>query len=232
MTMSAKPPPMSLALTDGPRALIDAAVLGAARPLLRRMPRAKDNRSVMVIPGFLGDDRGNAPLIRYLRHLGYTATGWRQGRNLGPGSFTEEGLRAALDRLIEAGDGKVSLVGHSLGGIYAREIARSEPGSIRQVITLGSPFGRGHSTGSHASRLYNQLNPGPNPRDVEEVLAAPPPVPTTAIYTRGDGVVNWRTSLQDGNHGNVHNIRVLGSHIGLNINASVWYWVARKLAEI
>jgi pimeloyl-ACP methyl ester carboxylesterase len=195
------------------------------------MPKTRQKHSVMVIPGFLGDDRGNGPLIRYLRHLGYIATGWRQGRNLGPASFTDEGLRATLERLIEAGGGKVSLVGHSLGGIYAREIARMEPDRIRQVITLGSPFGRGHSTGSHASRLYNQLNPAPNPHDVEELVAAPPPVPTTAIYTKGDGVVNWRTSLQDGNYDNVHNIQVLGSHIGLNVNAAVWYWVAKKLAE-
>ena len=55
---------------------------------------------------------------------------------------------------------------------------------------------------------------------------------TTAIYTRGDGVVNWRTSRQEGNYGHVHNIEVLGSHIGLNLNAAVWYWVAKKLAQI
>ena len=62
-------------------------------------------------------------------------------------------------------------------------------------------------------------------------LSLPPPVPTTAIYTKADGVVNWRTSLQTGYHSNVHNIEVLGSHIGLNLNAAVWYWVAKKLAE-
>ena len=227
-----KPPHMALALTDGPRALADAAFLGVSKPLLRRMPRAKKTHSVMVIPGFLGDDRGNGPLIRYLRSLGYIATGWRQGRNLGPGSFTEENLRRALERLMELGGGKVSLVGHSLGGIYAREIARMDPDTIHQVITLGSPFGRGHADASHASRLYNQLNPEPNPRDNDDVMSTPPPVPTTAIYTKGDGVVNWRTSLQQGDYAHVHNIEVLGSHIGLNLNAAVWYWVARKLADI
>jgi pimeloyl-ACP methyl ester carboxylesterase len=229
--LSVKPPPISLALTDGARALADVAFLQVAAPLLRRLPKAKEKRSVMVIPGFLGDDRGNGPLIRYLRHLGYTATGWRQGRNLGPGSFTEESLTEALARLVEAGEGKVALVGHSLGGIYAREIARMEPGIIRQVITLGSPFGRGHATGSHASRLYNQLNPDTNPRDDDDVISVPPPVPTTAIYTKRDGVVNWKTSVQEGNHSHVHNIEVLGSHIGLNVNAAVWYWVAKKLSE-
>ncbi len=232
--MSLSPPNMALALTDGPRALIDAAFLGVSRPLLRRMPKAKSRHSVMVIPGFLGDDRGNGPLIRYLRSLGYIAAGWRQGRNLGPGSFDEGNLRGAMERLIAAGDGKVSLVGHSLGGIYAREMARMEPDRVHQVITLGSPFGRGHANASHASRLYEQLNPDPDPdpKDNDDILSVPPPVPTTAIYTKGDGVVNWRTSLQEGNYHHVHNIEVLGSHIGLNLNAAVWYWVAKKLAEI
>ena len=230
--MNMKPPPMHLALTDGFRALTDAACLSVAAPLLRKLPGTRKPHSVMVIPGFLGDDRGNGPLIRFLRELGYTATGWRQGRNLGPGSFDEEGLRAAMESLLEAGGGKVSLIGHSLGGIYAREIARMEPEVIHQVITLGSPFGKGHSTGSHASTLYRRLNPDPDPRNDEAHLVTPPPVPTTAIYTKADGVVNWRTSVQEGNHSNVHNIEVLGSHIGLNLNAAVWYWVAKKLAAV
>jgi pimeloyl-ACP methyl ester carboxylesterase len=186
----------------------------------------------MVIPGFLGDDRGNGPLIRFLRHLGYTASGWQQGRNLGPDSFTVDGLRSAMEPLLAAGKGRVSLVGHSLGGIYAREIARSEPALIHQVITLGSPFGRGHQQASHAGRLYRRLNPRPDERDTDDRLNTPPPVPTTAIYTRGDGVVNWRTSLQQGENHDVHNVRVLGSHIGLNVNAAVWFWIAKKLAEV
>jgi pimeloyl-ACP methyl ester carboxylesterase len=229
--LSVKPPHFTLALTDGARALGDAAVLRLAAPLLRKMPGARSNHSVMVIPGFLGDDRGNGPLIRYLRRLGYNASGWRQGRNLGPNSFTEDSLRAALEPLIEAGSGKVSLVGHSLGGIYAREIARSEPDTVKHVITLGSPFGQGHAQASHASRLYNRLNPEPNPRDDNDLLSIPPPVPTTAIYTKADGIVNWRTSVQQGDHPHVHNIEVPGSHIGLNMNAAVWYWIARKLYQ-
>lgn len=230
--MSLKPPHLLLALSDGPRALADAACLQLASPLLHRLPKTGRRRSVMIIPGFLGDDRGNGPLIRYLRHLGYTASGWQQGRNLGPQSFTEDSLSAAMEPLIKAGDGKVSLVGHSLGGIYAREIARMEPQKIHQVITLGSPFGRGHQQASHASRLYQRLNPQPDARDDNDGLSIPPPVPTTAIYTKADGVVNWKTSLQHGDDHQVHNIEVLGSHIGLNLNAAVWFWVAKKLAEV
>jgi pimeloyl-ACP methyl ester carboxylesterase len=225
-----QPPSLLLALSDAPRALADVAILNLAAPLLRRLPPARHPQSVMVIPGFLGDDRGNGPLIRFLRHLGYSAAGWGQGRNLGPQSFSEDNLRDALEPLIAAGNGKVALVGHSLGGIYAREIARSDPDRIAQVITLGSPFGAGRQNASHANRLYQRLNPRPDERRIDNSLATPPPVPTTAIYTRADGVVNWRTSMQTGSHHHVHNIEVLGSHIGLNLNAAVWYWVAKKLA--
>ena len=81
--MNMRPPNLLLALSDGPRALADVAILNMAAPLLRRLKPTQYPQSVMVIPGFLGDDRGNAPLIRFLRHLGYTASGWGQGRNLG-----------------------------------------------------------------------------------------------------------------------------------------------------
>lgn len=185
----------------------------------------------MVLPGFFGDDRGNRPLIRFLRQLGYHATGWGQGQNLGPASFNQDILRERIESLINLGDGKISLVGHSLGGLYAREIAKMEPHVVRQVITLGSPFGRGHDQGSHASKLYQRLNPQMETDIRNQQLETPPPVPTTAIYTRADGIVDWRTSLQQGEHPLVHNIEVLGSHIGLNMNISVWYWIARKLAE-
>jgi pimeloyl-ACP methyl ester carboxylesterase len=228
--MNMKPPNLLLALSDGPRALADVAVLNVAAPLLRKLPRAKRQQSVMVIPGFLGSDLGNGPLIRYLQHLGYTAAGWGQGRNLGPESFSDISFRESMEPLIEAGNGRVSLVGHSLGGIYAREIARSDPEQVQQVITLGSPFGKGRRNASHVNRLYQQLNPRPNDRENDDNLATPPPVPTTAIYTKADGVVNWRTSLQSGANHQVHNIEVLGSHIGLNLNALVWYWIAKKLA--
>ena len=228
--MNMKPPNLLLALSDGPRALADVAVLNVAAPLLRKLPRAKRQQSVMVIPGFLGSDLGNGPLIRYLQHLGYTAAGWGQGRNLGPESFSDISIRESMEPLIEAGNGRVSLVGHSLGGIYAREIARSDPEQVQQVITLGSPFGKGRRNASHVNRLYQQLNPRPNDRENDDNLATPPPVPTTAIYTKADGVVNWRTSLQSGDNHQVHNIEVLGSHIGLNLNALVWYWIAKKLA--
>ncbi len=224
-----KPPNLLLALSDAPRALADALFLKIVTPLLRQLPPTQQRQSVMVIPGFLGDDRSSQPLIGFLRHLGHNAVGWGQGRNLGVQSFDEDRFRESIKPLVTAGNGKVTLVGHSLGGIYAREIARSEPDRIAQVITLGSPFGRGRQNASHANRLYQRLNPQFNGGSRGDLLAVPPPVPTTAIYTKADGIVNWRTSLQAGSNHHVHNIEVLGSHIGLNVNAAVWYWIAKKL---
>jgi pimeloyl-ACP methyl ester carboxylesterase len=227
-----KPPNALLALSDGPRALADAACLAVAAPFLRKLPKANGKQSVMVLPGFLGSDEGNGPLIRFLRDLGYTTKGWGQGRNLGVEGFDRDELERRIEALALAGNGKVSLVGHSLGGIYAREIAREGPEWVHQVITLGSPFSGGDQHTSHASRLYQRLNPQKTPQERSSSLSFFNDTATTEIYTKADGVVNWRTSCQEGSYAHVHNIEVMGSHIGLNLNAAVWYWVAKKLAQI
>lgn len=224
-----KPPHMLLALSELPRALADASLLQPAMPLLRRLPKGT-GQAVMVLPGFMGSDRGNQPLIRFLNTMGYNAVGWGQGQNRGLQNFSEDGLRERMTLLMEKSRGKITLVGHSLGGLYAREIAKTQPDAVEQVITLGSPFEEGRDTGSHASRLYQRLNPNreQEQQDAPE-LSTPPAVPTTAIYTKADGVVNWKTSIQRGNFRHVHNIEVLGSHIGLNMNPGVWYWILKKL---
>lgn len=227
-----KPPHWSLALTEAPRALMEFASLALVRSRLEKLPRG-DGHGVMVIPGFMGDDPYNQSLVDFLNGLGYRASGWHMGQNLGPGSFSADDLRVKLERLGRAGGGKVSLVGHSLGGIYAREIARMEPETIRQVISLGSPFGEGRDSGSNASRLYQRLNPQEQVDEEAEhrqaELAIAPPVPTTSIYTKGDGVVNWRTTIQNPDHSKTQNIEVIGSHCGLTLNPVVWYLLAKQL---
>jgi pimeloyl-ACP methyl ester carboxylesterase len=227
-----KPPHWSLALSEAPRTALEFASLKLCKSLLHNLPPG-DGHGVMVLPGFMSDDPFNEPLVRFLNKLGYRASGWQLGRNFGPGSFSADDLRVKLDRLVRAGRGKVTLIGHSLGGIYAREIARDEPETIRQVISLGTPFGEGRETGSNASRLYNKLNPtatvDPELHAQRENLAIAPPVPTTSIYTRGDGVVNWRTSIQNPDHQQTQNIEVVGSHCGLTVNPAVWYLLANRL---
>jgi pimeloyl-ACP methyl ester carboxylesterase len=229
-----KPPHWSLALTEAPRVIIELASLALSKSRLEKLPRG-DGHGVIVIPGFMGDDPFNQSLVDFLNGLGYRASGWQMGRNLGPESFSADDLRVKIGRLVKAGGGQISLIGHSLGGIYAREIARMEPDVIRQVISLGTPFGEGRDSGSNASRLYQRLNPNaktdPELVAQQKELAKAPPVPTTSIYTKEDGVVNWRTSIQEKDHHQTQNIQVVGSHCGLTKNPAVWYLVADRLRQ-
>ncbi len=224
------PPSIGLAVTEAHRALAEFAGLMYTRRFLDRMPRG-DGHGIILIPGFLGDDGYNAPLRRYLNKLGYHAVGWEQGRNLGPrGDLLERFLEYVQGVARETG-GKVTLVGHSLGGIYARELAKETPDDVRQVLSLGSPFGEGRDTGAYPRRLFSALNPDENVTIEQHALTEPPPLPTTAVFSKEDGVVNWLTCYQDGNHDHVQNIQVWGSHCGLTINPMVWFLLAERLSQ-
>ena len=224
------PPAAGLALTEAHRAALEYGSLMLSRGWLSLMPRG-DGHGVVLLPGFLGDDGYNAPLGRYLDKLGYCSSGWMQGRNLGP----REGiLESTVEHIVghaEKTGGKVTLIGHSLGGIYARELAKEVPDQVRQVISLGSPFGHGRDTGSYPRRLFSALNPDEQVQIDQHQLAEPPPVPTTAVFSKGDGVCNWRTCYQQGKHEQAQNVQVWGSHCGLTINPMVWFLLADRLAQ-
>jgi pimeloyl-ACP methyl ester carboxylesterase len=226
------PPHPLLAMTEVHRVVIEMLSLRAARRLLERAPRG-DGHPVLVLPGFLGSDGYNAALRRYLARLGYAAHGWGLGRNLGPRDDVLEGLVQRLRYLNDRHGRRVSLVGHSLGGIFARELARTLPGEVRQVISLGSPFGEGRWTGSYPARLFSSLNPREDLPVAEDLLPKAPPVPTTAIYSKGDGICNWRTARQDraGAHALTQNIQVRGSHCGMTLNPAIWFVVAERLSQ-
>jgi pimeloyl-ACP methyl ester carboxylesterase len=229
-----KSPSALLFLLEGQRAILEAVSLVPASPLLRRAPRG-DGHPVMVLPGFTAGDESTIALRLYLRSLGYHVHGWRLGRNFGfhgQRRRVEARIADRLEELARRHGRKISLVGWSLGGIYAREIARVLPEMIRQVITLGSPFaGRGH--GSNIRHLY-ELVTGRKIRDHDpEVLARlhePPPVPSTAIFSRTDGVAHWR-ACQEREAPHTENIAILGSHCGLGFNPVVFYAIADRLAQ-
>jgi pimeloyl-ACP methyl ester carboxylesterase len=224
------PPSIGLAVTEAHRALAEFASLMYTRRFLERLPRG-DGHGVILLPGFLGDDGYNAPLRRHLNKIGYHAVGWAQGRNLGPrGDLLERTLEYVQDLARETG-GKVSLVGHSLGGIYARELAKEAADDVRQVISLGSPFGEGRDTGAYPRRLFSTLNPDEDITIEQHALTEPPPMPTTAVFSKEDGVVNWLTCYQEGRHEHVQNIQVWGSHCGMTINPMVWFLLAERLAQ-
>lgn len=223
-------PSALLSLTEAHRAMLEIFSLNLSHKRLRKIAPLGDGHPVMVLPGFLGDDGYNAAMRRFLGGLNYTVHGWGLGRNLGPRGGVIEGLEERIRELYERHSGPVSLVGHSLGGIFARELAREFPDMVRQVISLGSPFGRGRMTASVPARLFTALNPTEDLPIDQDVIHEAPPVPTTAIYSKGDGIVNWQTTLQHDGHHRSQNIQVRGSHCGMTLNPAIWFLVAERLA--
>ncbi|MEH6637127.1 MAG: alpha/beta hydrolase [Halioglobus sp.] len=224
------PPSALLALTEAHRAVAEIFSMNITRRSLGKIAPRGDGHPVMVLPGFMGGDGYNRAMRSYLTKLDYAVHGWGMGRNLGPREGILEGLEQRIHYLAERYEGPVSLVGHSLGGIFARELAREFPDKVRQVISLGSPFGQGRMTGSIPARLFSALNP---PEDLpidQDILHHAPPVPTTAIYSKGDGIVNWQTTIQKDGHAQSQSIRVRGSHCGMTFNPAIWFLVAERLA--
>ena len=197
-------PASHLAMLELPRAAAEMAMIPPAMPLLFSMPRG-DGHPVLVIPGFLGRDIHTSVIRQYLRIQGYKTFGWSLGRNLG--IYKAGGLDALMARLDEVQDAsgarKVSLIGWSLGGVFARRMAEAAPHKVRQVISLGSPIGN------------------------ENYL--PTSVPSTAIYSRSDGVVPPHFA-QEPETATTENIEVLSSHSGLVFNPHVLYLLSQKLS--
>ncbi|WP_028081791.1 alpha/beta fold hydrolase [Solimonas soli] len=223
-------PPKTLLLLEGRLGLELAGLALSYNRLLRELPRGH-GQAVMVVPGFGMSDRTIAPLLGLLRRLGYTARGWGCARNLGMRGDVKNRLAARL-RELHAQQGPVTLVGWSLGGVFVREMARHQPQLVRRVITLGSPI-NGHPNANNMVALFRLANRGqPQKVDLEGFARriVPPPVPCTAIYTRSDGIVTWRASLEDAAP-NTENVEVRGSHFGLPFNPQVIRLIVERLAR-
>jgi hypothetical protein len=223
------PPSLALLALEG-RAWLELAGLVPALPALRGAP-AGDGHPVLVLPGYLTDDVSTRILRWFLRDRGYHVHGWRCGRNLGPSPETVQALgRRFLELRERHGDG-ISLVGWSLGGIFARELARAFPDAVRQVITLASPF-RDVSATTVARLARYGLGPPP-PAHLDAVTARlrePLPVPTTSIYSRTDGIVAWRSCLEEPGPQR-ENVEVRTSHCGMGHHAAALLVVADRLAQ-
>ncbi len=223
------PHPLLLLLEAG-RAPWEYAALLAASPWLRRLP-AGDGHPVLVFPGLGASDITTLPMRNFLRDRGYTPYPWKQGFNLGPRAGVLESCVDQVRALAERHQGrKVSLIGWSLGGVYARETAKEVPDLVRCVITLASPF-TGHPRATHAWRVFELLSgqSAHDPVQLERVRRSPP-VPTTSIYSRTDGIVAWRCSVND-DEAHTENIEVHASHIGMGLNPLALYAVADRLAQ-
>ena len=213
-----------LLLLEG-RAPWEYAALLAATPWLKKLPHG-DGHPVLVFPGLLASDVSTGPLRQLLRWLGHDVHGWQLGRNLGPRGDVLATSLARIRELARSSGRKVSLVGQSLGGIYARELAKQASDDVRCVITLGTPF-TGHPRATNAWRFF-ELVSGHTANDPElmDAIRQPPPVPTTSIYSKTDGVVAWRCSVNEPSP-LAENIEVQASHIGLGFNPMALYALAR-----
>ena len=197
---------------------------------LRSLPQG-DGHPVIVYPGLTAPDLSTAVLRRFLRQRGYVACEWGQGLNFGPRPGVLEACRDRLQEIAQRHGEKVSLIGWSLGGLYARELAKALPQHTRCVITLGSPFS-GHPRATNAWRLYQWLSGQQGLHD-EAFLAQlrlPPPVPTTSIYSRSDGIVAWQCSL-NGDEPHTENIEIQSSHIGMGMNPAALLAIADRLRQ-
>jgi pimeloyl-ACP methyl ester carboxylesterase len=194
-----------------------------------------DGHPVVIFPGLGADGSSVATLRAHCRSLGYDAFDWGQGFNIGPqGDFDVwlQALKSQLVELLADHTQPATLIGWSLGGLYAREIAKLMAPRIRQVITIGTPF---NAKAEHADVgwLFRSGSDGSSAMDsaLSRRLRKPPPLRTTSIYSRSDGVVAWQTCRHDRRSSLVHDIEVEGSHIGLGWNRDVLAAVADRLGQ-
>lgn len=222
------PPPLLYLLSEG-RAALELASSYLLKPLLD-LPKG-DGHPVLVFPGFIASGVSTQPLRTFLAELGYTPYSWKQGRNLGLREGLEERMRDRVSDLKKRHSAKVSLIGWSLGGVYAREVARQIPDQVRLVITLGSPFGEPKA--NHPWRLYDMLAD----TRIEEMepdrfdaMRQPPPVPSTAVYSETDGIAAWQSCMERPGPRS-ESVEVFGSHCGLGVNVMSYTVIADRLAQ-
>ncbi|WP_231731141.1 MULTISPECIES: GPI inositol-deacylase [Sphingomonas] len=228
----ALPPPSRLLwAAELPRAAWTLAELAASKP--GELPRG-DGRPLLLLPGLINSDRSMLIMARYLRRLGYRVETWGLGRNFGTRTVGSEGERllARVRDYAERAGAPVTLIGVSLGGIMARLAAhRLGAAIVREVITIASPYAAGPRA-TNVWRTY-QLVSGERIDDpallarVAEI-AAPLPMPATAIWSSSDGLVNGRACYVDGEPG-LRVIEIKGGHIGVHYRAKVLRTVAEVL---
>jgi len=239
-----EPPRLSHSLLEVTRFFWEAGSSAVLGPLSRILPRG-DGHAVMTLPGFYGADGSMASLRRFLDRQGYRALPWGLGRNIPDDGIRS--LRQALEFRLqvetelvnrlsrekrESGK-KVSLIGWSLGGLYATGVAHRHPDIIRQVVTLGTPFGDPRATSVYKAmqRVYRaEVSPGQLDEWIAYTFEGELEVPVTALYSQSDGFVgDGIARLPD--HDLMENIAVMASHVGFPFNPLVRAVLAERLAQ-
>ena len=224
-------------MTELPRVSMEISAILMMMPSLTLLPRG-DGHPVILVPGFLGDDIAYNLLRRYLRFMGYNCHSSGLGINTGHVDHLTDTLPARLKQIYEVTGRKVSLIGHSLGGVFSRALAHDYPDLIRQVIMLGSPVGITSRDTSGAMRglhqIFHQVSDMTEAEmeDMElTVMKHAPETPVTAMYSKGDGVVHWSICCEKQEDATTQNIRIRGSHCGMAFNPTAYRIIADRLRQ-
>jgi len=225
-----KRPSIVLGLTEGFRAFFELGTYFPYRFFMKNEGEG-DGHPVLILPGFMSSDLSTIPLRSFIYNAGYKVYGWGEGINYARTDYIDL-LIDKVERIYQRHDKPITLIGWSLGGIYARQLAKHNPYIIRQVIVMGSPI-KGVKEANNAIWMYELLKKSKLVSDTldPELLKdfpLPAPVPTTAIYSKEDGVVPWELCLEDEDDWH-QNIQVRGSHLGLGVNPLVLQIVADRL---
>ncbi|MDO8432245.1 MAG: alpha/beta fold hydrolase [Candidatus Binatus sp.] len=214
--------------------------LGALSYPWPRVERA-NSKTVMLIPGFMAGDVTLAPMANFCRWLGHRAVFAGIWSNSQCPRESVEHLSSRLARTADRWDSPIVVIGHSLGGIYARELAHRNPQLVERVITLGSPIRWPRDSSNHAvaavARSMARIR-GKAERCLSEACScglrmsetSPKDVPTTVVYSRTDGVVHWQSCVDNSDAPTIENVEVLGSHVGMAFSADVYRVIAARLA--
>ena len=234
-TPGAGPPPALLTALELPRWIGEytaSRVLDTVKP----SSNVGQGRPVLVLPGFAANGFLTGRLRAHLRQHGFHVHGWRLGRNIG---LTDRLVDGLVDRFVEVADRHdepVSVVGWSFGGLLARRIAHEHPDRVRQIICLGSPW-RAEGERTRATAMFERSRArhgmSERARDIIEQLREPVPVPTTAIWSKSDGIASWPGCAVDEatTPAIAENIEVPSSHVGLVANPLVLAVVVNRLRQ-
>ena len=245
---SLRPPRLRHSVMEFGRVVLEMGSAALLAPVLKALPEG-DGHTVLTIPGFMGADGSTSRLRKFLNNRGYRAIPWGLGRNaaeVGASSLddflehrrrTEETIAARVEKEFHASGSKVTLIGWSLGGLYAVALAHRYPQWIRQVITLGTPYGDPRGTS-----LYNLMGRINNYKvAVDEAALARwvgytysggvLRVPVLALYSESDGIVGAGIARCEGDPRYVTNMAVMASHVGFPFNPVVFAVIANHLVE-
>ena len=245
-TPDLRPPKLRHSVTELGRVILEMGSSVLLDPILKTLPEG-DGHSIMTIPGFMGADGSTSRLRRFLNHRGYKAIPWGLGRNasdvrpaglddfLADRGQVEQQIADRVEREYHESGRKVTLIGWSLGGLYAVGLAHRYPQWVRQVITLGTPYGdpRGTALYSVMARMYdNEESEEALQRWVEYTYRGGElRVPVLALHSESDGIVGAGIARCQGDPRYVTNMAVMASHVGFPFNPLVFAVIGNHLVE-